>query len=180
MLTCSDVKLVIDGTEIAAHRCILTARSAYFKAMFSSGMKESQEGVVHIDAVDLVVFCQLLKFMYTGSCDLDIKTENKDGKESKSKDTEQVLAAQLLAAADRFQLTDLAVLCSDRLGETITTSNALDLLVIADNTNAVLLKVCMVGVRELSHCAFAATRDGVLRAGQQASLGCAGQASSRG
>lgn len=91
------------------------------------------------------VFRQLLKYINTGTCDLDIKTEAKDGKESKAKDTDQVLAAQLLAAADRFQVADLAALCCDRLGQNITELNVLDLLMIADKTNAAL-KVCFCAV----------------------------------
>ncbi len=37
----ADVKLIIEGKCIYAHKIILSARSNYFKAMFNSGMCES-------------------------------------------------------------------------------------------------------------------------------------------
>ncbi|XP_062305085.1 kelch-like protein 33 [Osmerus eperlanus] len=38
-----DVVLGVDGTSFHAHRVVLAASSAYFRAMFTSGMKESQQ-----------------------------------------------------------------------------------------------------------------------------------------
>lgn len=59
--TLSDVTLVVEGTEIPAHRGILSARSDYFKAMFAHPMSESVQGVVHLDDVTLPVFRRLLR-----------------------------------------------------------------------------------------------------------------------
>lgn len=72
---------------------------------------------------------------------MDTKTETKDGKDSSAKDTDEVLAAQVLAAADRFQVADLLTFCSEKLSQNITISNAVTLLKVLEATNATLLKV---------------------------------------
>lgn len=59
---CSDVNLVVAGTEILAHRLILTARSGHFAALFESKMSESLDGVVRIDDIELPVFSRVLKY----------------------------------------------------------------------------------------------------------------------
>jgi hypothetical protein len=45
----SDIELVINGTVIKAHKCILIARSEKFKAMLEVNMRESIEGRVEIN-----------------------------------------------------------------------------------------------------------------------------------
>jgi speckle-type POZ protein len=57
----SDVTLVVEGTEMPAHKNILAARSPVFKAMFSHKMKESLDGVVHLGEISATVFKALLK-----------------------------------------------------------------------------------------------------------------------
>lgn len=60
-IACSDIKLIVEGTELAAHRAILCARSAYFDAMFAHKMKESIDGEAKIEEVSLYAFRQLLR-----------------------------------------------------------------------------------------------------------------------
>jgi len=57
-------------TIYKAHKLILTTRSSYFRAMLSTGMVESKTGRVYIDHCRPSVFKQLLRFLYTGTCDL--------------------------------------------------------------------------------------------------------------
>lgn len=59
---CSDVKLVVGGTEFSAHRLILSLRSPVFAAMLSSKMSESQ-GEVEIEDCDPRVFQQFLRYV---------------------------------------------------------------------------------------------------------------------
>ena len=64
----ADVVFVAEDKPIAAHRVILTARSEYFSAMFSSGMRESVDGTVEVVVPDSYkCFYRLLAFMYTGT-----------------------------------------------------------------------------------------------------------------
>jgi len=57
----SDVKLLVEGSEIAAHKAILCAGSPVFKAMFEHKMSESLEGKAVIDEVSLPMFKELLR-----------------------------------------------------------------------------------------------------------------------
>jgi hypothetical protein len=65
----SDIKLLVEGHEIAAHRTVLGARSPVFQAMFLHGMAERNDGAARFDDIPLGVFRQLLHFIYTGRCD---------------------------------------------------------------------------------------------------------------
>jgi RCC1 and BTB domain-containing protein len=48
---------------------VLAARCGHFKAMFSSGMRESTESKVMIPNTPHAVFLALLEFLYTDSVD---------------------------------------------------------------------------------------------------------------
>ena len=57
----SDVTLVVEDTQIPAHRCVLVARSPVFKAMFSHKMSEALEGKVMIDELQPDVIRAMLR-----------------------------------------------------------------------------------------------------------------------
>lgn len=66
----ADVRFIIEGKTIAAHRFILEARSDYFKKMFRSGFAESDGSNRMVDVVipgSFVGFLRLLLFMYTST-----------------------------------------------------------------------------------------------------------------
>jgi protein required for attachment to host cells len=141
----SDVTLVIDKTEIPAHKFILTARSPYFKAMFSHAMKETLDGRVEIKDVPLAAFRQVLRFIYTGDCDTCFDAQEK--KKSKGKKTEESKwqdkaspAMMLLTAADQFQLPELADMCSEQLFNSVSIDSFAELFVFADTHHAPKLK----------------------------------------
>uniref|UniRef100_A0A7E5A131 BTB domain-containing protein n=1 Tax=Panagrellus redivivus TaxID=6233 RepID=A0A7E5A131_PANRE len=62
-----DVKLVIDNKEIPAHRSILSEKSEYFKAMFSSDFAEANADRIVLKDVNLKAFEYVLKYMYINS-----------------------------------------------------------------------------------------------------------------
>jgi signal recognition particle receptor subunit beta len=72
----SDIKIIVNGEEINAHKCVLTARSEKFNVMLlsesTSDMKEHKENVVQIDNKEITseTFKQLLKWLYTGECEV--------------------------------------------------------------------------------------------------------------
>lgn len=179
--THSDVTLVVEDTKIRAHRLVLSARSRFFEAMFAHRMSESIDGVVHLDEIPLPVFQQLLRcvmcvakisrvarFMYTGVCDLgpvwldspheDTTAEQKRMTEKSEPDSDskelrpQELAVQLLMAAERFQIPDLAAFCVERLKDDVTLENAAERYALGEMYHAPALKVlCQMCTKQHTH-----------------------------
>ena len=85
-------------------------------------MIEQKNGVVKIEDITLETFQELLRYMYTEQIPkLD------------------VLAFELLAAAEKYQLADLKERCERQLASITTLDNAVDLLILADLHRADIL-----------------------------------------
>lgn len=54
-----------DGTEIAAHRVVLSACSPYFRAMFTTSFLESRKPIVELKDVDGAALNDLIDYFYT-------------------------------------------------------------------------------------------------------------------
>ena len=71
-LSCSretDVRIVVDdGAMIGGHRSVLCLSCEGFRAMFESGMKEDEEGVVRMAGVGSSAVKGLLEWVYLGGC----------------------------------------------------------------------------------------------------------------
>ena len=71
-LSCSretDVRIVVDdGAMIGGHRAVLCLSCDGFRAMFESGMKEDEEGVVRMAGVGSSAVKGLLEWVYLGGC----------------------------------------------------------------------------------------------------------------
>lgn len=66
----SDVTLCLSGQKWAAHRAILSLRSAVFRAMFSSDLYDQNSNCVELTEdteVDDAAWLDFLTFLYTGS-----------------------------------------------------------------------------------------------------------------
>lgn len=61
----SDVQIVVDNFEFRCHRVILAACSGFFKAVFSSGMKEDLERKVILKDISCETFADVLDCIYT-------------------------------------------------------------------------------------------------------------------
>ena len=95
-----DVRLKVREDIFPAHRIVLAANSDYFHAMFTDGMKESNQEVIELkdesispDALKIV-----MDSIYTG--DLRVNEEN---------------VFEVLAAADHLQVTTVVQQCCDFL-----------------------------------------------------------------
>ena len=116
----SDVKFLVGNVKFPAHKCVLSVRSPMLYAMFgTSGMRETREEVVVVEDVDADIFREVLRFIYTDECSLNI-LEN--------------MPIQLLAAADKYQIVRLKCMCENRLFERMTVDDCADVLVAADMT----------------------------------------------
>jgi speckle-type POZ protein len=119
----SDVVLVCDGEEIPAHSFILGAKSPVFRAAFIHNMKERETGKVIIDGIEKETVRDMLTFIYSN------KIDNLDEKANK-----------LLIAADRYDLKTLKLKCELSLCGSLSISNCLDYLIMADLYSADRLK----------------------------------------
>lgn len=120
----SDVILSVKGKNFQAHKIILAARSPVFAAMFKHKMKESEQNRVVIEDMNEDTMQEILRYIYTGKC----QNLNK-------------LAEELLAAADKYELDRLKMICMESLTRTVSVENAGNLLVLADLHGVNELKV---------------------------------------
>ncbi|KAL9890831.1 protein roadkill-like isoform 1-T3 [Glossina fuscipes fuscipes] len=120
---CSDVALVVGENELKAHKLILSARSEVFAAMFEHEMEESKLNRVVITDIHQEVLKEMLNFIYTGK----VFNLNK-------------LAQGLLAAADKYALEGLKMMCEGALSVNLSAENAVEILILADLHSAAQLK----------------------------------------
>ncbi|XP_053453548.1 speckle-type POZ protein-like isoform X3 [Nycticebus coucang] len=119
----TDCSFFVRGHEFQAHKSVLAARSPVFNAMFEHEMEESKKNRVEINDLDPEVFKEMMRFIYTG------KAPNLDK-----------MADNLLAAADKYALERLKVMCEEALCSNLSVENVADTLVLADLHSAEQLK----------------------------------------
>ncbi|XP_062862542.1 kelch-like protein 23 [Trichomycterus rosablanca] len=61
----SDVTLCCTGRMFHCHKALLSARSAYFKVMFTSDMRERSDHVINLPGVDGEILAALVNYVYT-------------------------------------------------------------------------------------------------------------------
>jgi len=111
----SDVVLICGGARFPAHRIILAERSSYFCAMFSNGMKESFSKTVEIHVPEPGLMEEILDYIYTDK--ITLSGENVMG---------------FLVMADYLCLLDLKAKCSEVIGDSIDSSNVLEIASFAE------------------------------------------------
>nr|CAB3499600.1 unnamed protein product [Digitaria exilis] len=126
----ADVTFQVGGETFAAHRCVLAARSAVFKAQLFGPMKEgTTAGVIHVSDMDERVFRLLLDFIYSDSVPI-VEAEE-----------EAIMWQHLLVAADRYDLPRLWFICEEELCENhINTSTVATILALAEQHQSRVLK----------------------------------------
>lgn len=107
----ADLDVIVQGRVFPCHRIILSAASPYFRAMFNSGMMESQKGQVELPEVTKEIFEIIRTFIYTGN----IETEKITGDN----------VAQILHATALYELPPMQEECEKMLGEEINNDNCL-------------------------------------------------------
>jgi len=127
-----DVMFHVSGESFAAHKVILAARSPVFKAKFFGGLEETSSESVVIEDMEPVVFRSMLHFIYT-----DMAPEL-DGDEDPQ--AAAIMAQHLLAAADRYGLDRLKLICECKLSGGIGIGTAATTLVLAEQHHCSLLR----------------------------------------
>nr|XP_037874793.1 kelch-like ECH-associated protein 1B isoform X3 [Bombyx mori] len=121
MLT--DVVLEVGNELFHVHKVVLAAGSPYFKAMFTSGLKECEMSRVRLQGVCPSAMAWLIYFMYTGKIRIT-----------------EVTVCQLLPAATMFQITNVINACSAFLERQLDPSNAIGIANFAEQHGCVELK----------------------------------------
>lgn len=128
--TGADVTFVVAGQSFAAHKAILAARSPVLMAKFFGHMREASSRVVVVEDMEPAAFKAMLHFIYTDTVpELDQELE-----------AVAPMAQHLLAAADRYGMDRLKVLCEGKLSCGITIDTAATSLALAEQHNCVHLR----------------------------------------
>ena len=66
----SDIKFLVDGKEIHAHKSLLKIRCQHFRSMFENGWEENGQSVIEIHQFSYVVYRAFLNYLYSDEVNL--------------------------------------------------------------------------------------------------------------
>ncbi|XP_078367550.1 kelch-like protein 7 [Oculina patagonica] len=118
-----DTTIRAQGQDFTAHKCVLSAASAYFRAMFTSQMKEMESNVVELQEAKSTTISNVLEFIYTGKASIDSTN-----------------AQDLIMIADYLIIPSLKTKASLFLQDSINSSSCLALESFASQYNCETLK----------------------------------------
>ncbi|CAL5001035.1 unnamed protein product [Urochloa decumbens] len=127
----SDVTFVVGGETFRAHRLVLAARSPVFKAQLRGSMADATMDSITVHDIAADTFRIMLRFVYTDALPKD---------EEMGYDSLVDTTRRLLAAADRFALDRLKVLCDLKLRNTLSADTVAATLACAQTYSCVELK----------------------------------------
>ncbi|KAB2092428.1 hypothetical protein ES319_A02G030500v1 [Gossypium barbadense] len=135
----ADVKFEVDGEIFDAHKLILAARSPVFRAQLFGPLKDQNTQSISVEDMEAPVFKALLHFIYW-----DALPDMEELMGSTSKWASTLVAQHLLAAADRYALERMRLLCEAKLCEGVTINTVATTLALAEQHNRLHLKgVCL-------------------------------------
>ncbi|XP_030463763.1 BTB/POZ and MATH domain-containing protein 4 isoform X2 [Syzygium oleosum] len=135
----SDATFNVSGEKFRAHKLVLAARSPVFEAEFLNAMEEDNDEVV-ISDMEPKVFQALLHFIYKDTLDEDEELSIPSAFCSPS----EMPVAKLLAAADRYNLPRLKLICESILCKGISVDSVARILALAEQHHAMDLKsICL-------------------------------------
>ncbi|KAK3193885.1 hypothetical protein Dsin_025195 [Dipteronia sinensis] len=135
----TDVNFEVEGEVFAAHKLVLAARSPVFRAQLFGPMKDQNTQRIKIEDMKSPVFKALLHFIYWDSLP---DMEELTGVNSKWAST--LMSQHLLAAADRYGLERLRLLCEASLCDNVAINTVATTLALAEQHHCFQLKaVCL-------------------------------------
>ncbi|KAF8646574.1 hypothetical protein HU200_065798 [Digitaria exilis] len=121
----SDVSFIVDGEEFPAHRAVLAARSPVFKAQLED--YTNMPSSITLQDITPVTFKVMLRFIYTDDLVGDVELSNE-------------MFQDLLAAADRYALDRLKLMCVQKLWDDVSMDTVASTLACAKTYNCPELK----------------------------------------
>jgi speckle-type POZ protein len=107
----SDVQFLVEGSEICAHSLVIAARSPILYEAVAAAVSNKDGHIVRIDGMKATVFKAVIHFVYTDELPTLGST---------------VVDEDMLAAASRFGLERMKIICENFLAEYISKENAVD------------------------------------------------------
>ncbi|XP_008442028.1 BTB/POZ and MATH domain-containing protein 4 isoform X2 [Cucumis melo] len=155
----SDITFNVSGEKFRAHKLVLAARSPVFENDFVNMMEEDNDEIL-ITEMEPRVFKALLHFIYRDTLPED--DEFLEASSSSVPSLPDSLPAKLLAAADKYDLPRLRLMCESVLCKDISVNSVSHILALADLYHAADLKsVCLkftaenlVGLRQCARPLF--------------------------
>ncbi|VAH41455.1 unnamed protein product [Triticum turgidum subsp. durum] len=126
----TDVSFIVEGQMFHAHRAVLAARSSVFRAELFGSMSEATMPSITLQDIAPATFEVMLRYMYTDA----LPSDNMPG--ACPINTLQ----HLLAAADRYALDRLKIICAHKLWEEVSIETATTILACAETYNCAELK----------------------------------------
>ncbi|KAG2311232.1 hypothetical protein Bca4012_025685 [Brassica carinata] len=141
----SDVTFDIAGEKFQAHKLVLAARSPYFKSKFFNEV-EANNTEVTINDLEPKVFKALLQFVYKDSLPEDVEPVTTLTFEHLNlPEIYETLMVKLLAAADKYGMNRLRLLCEAHICKGVSVKSVAKILALADRYKATELKsVCLL------------------------------------
>jgi speckle-type POZ protein len=128
----SGVSFSVGGETFPAHRAVLAARSPVFKKQLLGSMADAKTmSSITIHDIAPATFKVMLRYMYTDACPADAELGD---------DSPGEMFQNLLAAADRFALDRLKLLCARKLWESLSVDTIAATLGCAEIYNCPKLK----------------------------------------
>jgi len=136
----ADVTFVVGGRSFPAHRCVLAARSAVFRAELFGPMKEKAATRVKVDDMEPSIFEAPLHFVYT-----DTLPDGDGGVATDDDKDRNVPMQHLLVAADRCGLDRLRLMCEVGMCRSIDADTVATTLALAEQRRCMQLKNACLG-----------------------------------
>ena len=137
-----DTTVRAQGQDFPAHKCVLSAASPYFRAKFTSQLKENESNLVELREEKSTTISDVLKFIYTGEASIDSSN-----------------AQDLLMIADYLIIPSLKSKASVFLESSLNASNCLALESLAFRYNCESLKQAAVTYEFENFVAVAKSED---------------------
>jgi len=135
----ADVIFAVNGQRFPAYRCVLAARSPYFKALFASGQGMREEGSraaggeIVLEDVSAPEFEMLLEYLYAHKLPEGEEWQAGPG------------PGEMAVVADRFQSSGLYTHCVGKFGGGLKVGNVVARLVQARDSGMAELEVVAMG-----------------------------------
>jgi len=141
----SDVTFLVQGRRVYGHKMVLSIVSDCFRAMFTTGFRESEALEIEIPDCSHAAFVAVMEYIYTGAlpcCDLlnNGTAAGVGGGQPQDPDGNLGRVVEMLELADRFILDHLKQICETLLQPCVNADTVEYLLAVAQKTNSLQLQ----------------------------------------